>query len=111
MSVYNLKDVVRLNQEAGESGELRSSSSLDFALKMTKQNKGWLMELSYIVRSILIDHPFIDGNKRTAYLLCVIYFEDNNKRFDKQRIMETMHLIAKKNINSVDKIGRLLLKC
>jgi fido (protein-threonine AMPylation protein) len=107
--MYNLKDIVRLNQEVGESGLLRSSSSLDYALKI--RHKGWLIELSYIIRSVLIDHPFVDGNKRTAYAICVLYLEDNNRKFNNQKVIETMKLIAKKNIKDINKIGRLILKC
>ncbi|MFC1697991.1 hypothetical protein ACFL1H_06635, partial [Nanoarchaeota archaeon] len=66
MCMINKKDIIRINQEIGETGELSNESSLDFALHMIKHKKSWLYELSYLIRSILVDHVFKDGNKRTA---------------------------------------------
>ena len=109
--MYNLKDVMRINQEIGENGELRDKSSLEFALYITKSKKSWLYELSYIVRSIVIDHPFMDGNKRTAYILCTLYFEENNKYYSDQKLVESILKIARKNITDINKIGRVLLAC
>jgi len=100
-----------MNQEIGESGQLRDSSSITFALSLTKQKKSWLYELSYLIRSMLIDHPFVDGNKRTAYILCCLYFEDHQFSFQDELLVKTVHVIAKKNIQDINKIGRMILKC
>ena len=64
--LINKKDMVGANQEIGCNGEFSNESSLDFALSIVKQKKSWLYELSYLVRSLLVDHIFQDGNKRTA---------------------------------------------
>ena len=111
MSMYNLKDIIRINQEVGETGELRDSSSIDFAISITKNNKSWLYELSYLARSIIIDHVFVDGNKRTAYILCTLYFEKQNKEYNDQKLIIAILKIARKNITDINKIARLLLKC
>ncbi|MBU0756543.1 MAG: Fic family protein [Nanoarchaeota archaeon] len=111
MSVYNLKDIIRINQEIGESGQIRNDSSLQFALGIIKQKKSWLYELSYLTRSLLLDHPFIDGNKRTAYILCTLYFYDNKIEFDKTKLVKKIYEIAKKNISDINKIVRELSKC
>jgi prophage maintenance system killer protein len=111
MSVYNLKDMIRINQEIGETGELRNGSSLEFALSMNKYNKSWLYKLCYLIRSILVDHPFIDGNKRTAFVLCTIIFEDNNLNYNKDKLVIQLHMVAKKSITDLNKIARMLLKC
>lgn len=109
--MYNFKDIIRINREVGESGEVRDESSLKFALSIVKNNKSWIYELSYIIRSLIVDHPFIDGNKRTAYVLCSIYFSDHNRKLNKQKLVETIYLIAKKNISDINKIARKILKC
>ena len=109
--MYNKKDIIRLNQEIGEKGELHNESSLEYALYIVKAKKSWLFELSYIIRSLLIDNVFRDGNKRTAYILCVLYFEDHGKEYGDFALVVAMDFIAKKNINDVNKIQRVLEKC
>ena len=109
--MYNLKDLQRMNQEAGETGQLRNESSIQFALGIIRQKKSWLYELSYLVRSLLIDHPFVDGNKRTAYLLCTLYFEDHGKDYTDQQLVETILQITKKNTADINSIARRLYRC
>ncbi len=104
----NEKTIIALNQEIGQNGELSNQSSLDFALSMVKHKKSWLYELSYLLRSILVDHVFEDGNKRTALALIITYFDYKELNFDKDRIIFIVHTIAKKNVKSVTKIARLI---
>ncbi|MDD3175312.1 MAG: Fic family protein [Candidatus Nanoarchaeia archaeon] len=111
MSVYNLKDLIRINQEIGETGNLRDTSSISFALDILKSKKSWLYELSYLVRSLIVDHPFYDGNKRTAYILCTLYFENNHLEYDDFELIKSLKKIASKNIIDINKIERLLKKC
>lgn len=106
--LLNKKFVIGLNQKIGESGELQSPSSLDYAISTMKHKKSWLYELSYIIRSLLIDHAFRDGNKRTALALILIYFEHRDVVFDREKVVVTMHKIAKNNVNNVNNIVRLI---
>jgi len=102
----NMKDIVRLNQEIGEKGQLSNRSSLEYALSVSKHNKSWLYELSHLVRSLLVDHAFTDGNKRTALALIILYLDSKDIAWDEERLIRAMHRIAKKNINSVSAIMR-----
>lgn len=104
----NKKDIVAFNKEAGEAGEFSNESSLDFALSISKTKKNWLYELSYLVRSLLVDHVFRDGNKRTAFLVAVYSLETNKKTFDKEQLLTTMKKIAKNNVTHPVKISRLI---
>ena len=104
----NKKDIVAINREIGESGELQNPSSLDFALGVIRQQKSWLYELSYLVRSVLVDHVFRDGNKRTSLALVLLYLDDKGMECDKQRIVQVIHTISKKNITDINKIMRLI---
>ena len=70
--MINKKDLIAINQEVGSNGKFHNEDSIDFALSIAKQNKSWLYELSYIVRSLLVDHCFEDGNKRTAIIVLTI---------------------------------------
>jgi len=103
----NKKDIVRINQEIGENGKFHNESSLDFALSIIKNKKSWLYELSYLIRSLLVDHAFEDGNKRTAMIVLVTYLNDKDLEYDKDRIINVFWKISKKNITDINKIMRL----
>ena len=103
-----LKDIIRANQEIGELGELQNKSSLEYALSIVKERKSWLHELSFLVRSIIADHSFKDGNKRTALALIMTYFEDRNIECDKERLVEVIYSISKQNITDINRIARLI---
>jgi prophage maintenance system killer protein len=104
----SLKDIVRTNQEIGETGELQNRSSLEYALSTVKQRRSWLHELSFLVRSLLVDHVFSEGNKRTALALMLTYFEDRNMEYDRQKVVEAVYNISRKNINDINKISRMI---
>lgn len=105
------KDIIAINQELGESGLFKNEGSLDFALSALKGKKSWLYELAYIVRAILIDHVFEDGNKRTTFVLIHNYLDDNMFSADKEKIKNIIILITKKNINDINRIMRLTKRC
>jgi len=104
----NKKDIIRINQEADESGEFGNESSLDFALGIIRQEKSWLYELSYLVRSIIVDHVFKDGNKRTAFLLVIGYFEDKNIDCNKDIVYKAVYDTSRKNIKDINRIMRMI---
>jgi len=106
--LINKKDIIRINQEVGHNGLFSNESSLDFSLSIIKQKKDWLHELSCIVRSLLVDHSFQDGNKRTAAAVIITYFERKNLDYDKDRLIKIILQISKKNINDINKIMRLI---
>ena len=108
METLNKKDLIGINQEIGGNGKMHNEDSLDFALSIAKQNKSWLYELSYIVRSLLVDHCFEDGNKRTAIITIITYFENNDLDYDKDKLIKGVLAIAKKNITDINKIMRMI---
>lgn len=106
--MINKKDIITINMEIGESGELHNENSLEFALGIVKAKKSWLYELSYLVRSLLVDHAFADGNKRTALALVLTYFDVKKVGCDRQKVVEIIHKISKKSIKDINKIMRLI---
>ena len=104
----NKKDLIGINQQIGGNGKFHNEDSIDFALSIAKQNKSWLYELSYIVRSLLVDHCFEDGNKRTAIIVIMTYFENNDLDYDKDKLIKTVWNIAKKNITDINKLMRMI---
>ena len=106
--LINKKDIIGINKEIGCNGQFSNESSLEFALSIVKQKKSWLFELSYIVRSLLVDHVFQDGNKRTTSAIIIFYFEQKNFNYNKEKIINVILSISRKNINDINKIMRLI---
>lgn len=99
------EDLLRINK--GFGGNLRSDSSLDFAIQMQKNNKlGFFTRLAYLWRAILVDHPFSDGNKRTAIFLAYGLAEKNKKQIiDRDLLVHHTLSIAKENIINIRQIA------
>ncbi len=97
-----------MNQEIGEDGSFANEASLDFALSVLKERKSWLFNLSYLVRSILMDHVFRDGNKRTALLLIQMVLDEQDLVGDKQKLYVGIITLIKKNVTNTNKIMRVI---
>ncbi|MBN1377564.1 Fic family protein [Candidatus Woesearchaeota archaeon] len=104
----NKKDIIKFNQENDQSGEFSNESSLEYALSIIRHKISWLKELSYLLRSILVDHVFEDGNKRTALSLAIYYFEEKQVNIDKEKLTGIIWQISKNNVTNINKIMRLL---
>ena len=97
------EDLLRINK--GFGGNLRSSSSLDFAFDNWKNKKiGFYKKLAYLWRAILVDHPFSDGNKRTAMFVAFVLGDENKKTIDRELLKHQITSIAKKNIQDIRNI-------
>lgn len=104
------KDLLRINH--GFGGNLRSDSSIDFAIDIQENSKlGPYKKLSYLWRAILVDHPFSDGNKRTATFFALKFAEENYKQIDRELIIHHALSIAKKNITDIRQIEWRLKSC
>ncbi len=97
------KDLLRINH--GFGGNLRSDSSLDFAFEKLEDKKlGDYKKLSYLLRAILVDHPFSDGNKRTAMFICFAFAKENKKQVERDLLIHHILSIAKNNIQEIRNI-------
>lgn len=97
------EDLLRVNH--GFGGGLRNDSSLDFALEIQENMKlGPYKKLAYLLRAILVDHPFTDGNKRTAAYAAMAFAEENKKQVDHDLLIHQIVSIAKKNLTSIRQI-------
>ncbi len=104
------EDLLRINK--GFVGNLRSDSSINFAIDKQENRKlGEYKKLSYLLRAILVDHPFSDGNKRTATFLVLNFAEQNNKQIDRESLIQQMISIAKQNITKIRNIEYRLKSC
>ena len=98
------EDLLRINK--GFGGNLRSDSSIDFAIDRINNPKlGFYTKLAYLWRAILVDHPFSDGNKRTALFLAYAFAEENKKKVDRDLLVHQATSIAKKNLTNIRQIS------
>jgi prophage maintenance system killer protein len=98
------EDLLRINK--GFGGNLRNSSSLDYAFSVQKNNKiGIYKKLAFMLRAILVDHPFSDGNKRTAMFSALAFASENKKQVDTELLLHHIVSIAKNNITDIRNIS------
>ena len=94
------ENIVRIAK--GFSGSLRNSASLDFALDKQKDKKlGEYKKLAYLLRAILVDHPFSDGNKKTAMFVTFAFAEEHSKEVDDELLKHHILSIASKNLTEI----------
>lgn len=104
------EELLRINK--GFGGGLRNDSSLDFALdKIESKKLGPYKKLAYLWRAILVDHPFSDGNKRTAVFLAHSFASENEKYVNRDLLIYQAVSIAKKNITNINQIEHRLRTC
>lgn len=99
------EELLRINE--GFGGEIISDSSIDFALEKQKDELiGEYKKLAYLMRAIIVDHPFSDANKRTAMYFALKFAEENNKQVDRDLLLHHIVAIAKNNMNEILNIER-----
>ncbi len=97
------KELLRINQ--GFGGNMRSDSSIDYALeKLGDKRLGIYKKLAYLLRAIIVDHPFSDGNKRTAAYVTLSFASEFKKQVDRELLMHHIVSIAKQNIHNIKNI-------
>lgn len=98
------EDLLRIN--VGFGGGLRNDASLDFAFDVQGNNKlGVYKKLAYLLRAILVDHPFTDGNKRTAMFVVLAFANEHDKKVDRELLLHQIVSIAKRNITDIRNIS------
>lgn len=102
MGIYSLSDIININKLIGASGTLINKSSLEFALRASKN----LPE--HLVRSIVTDHAFEDGNKRTAFILLEDFYDD---MLDRNNLVAALVLIATEQIQDIGTIKQIINEC
>jgi len=68
-------------------------------------------KLAFLLRAILVDHPFTDGNKRTAAFLASAFAEENHKQVDMDLLIHHITSIASQNITDIKNIDWRLKSC
>ena len=101
------KDVIALNREF-EDGALHNESSLEFALSYARKTVNWTRALAWLVRAILLDHVFEEGNKRTAALLIKTYAEYESHTTYDDKVVKLIKKVILKKITSIQRIEEMI---
>lgn len=105
--MLTISDIVEINKSF-DNGKLINRSSLDFALSSVRKTKDWVTQLAYLVRSIVLDHVFEEGNKRTAVAVIIAYMKVHKKGYDITKVDEVIVKIIRKQTHDIAQIRRLL---
>lgn len=98
------EDLVRIN--AGLGGALRNPASLEYAIEIqNNKSLGKYTKLAYLFRALLVDHPFSDGNKRTATFVALSFANEYNKEVNEALLGHHVLSIASKNITEIRNIS------
>jgi len=106
--MYNIKDIIRINQDIGEDGILVNKSALEFALDRVHREKDWMRQSALIIRAIICDHAFQEGNKRTAFTFIAAMCELHSTEYDPAKLTKSIHAISRKAIANIGTIERLI---
>lgn len=101
ISYPTLKEIVEINTKLGEGGVLVNKGNLEFVLDKAKTTKGFAKKARVFLFDIIRLHPFLDGNKRTAFHSMLFFLEINGRTFkygheDERKIEKMLNRIARK---------------
>ena len=105
--MINEEGLIGVNKRFDE-GIVVNKNSLDFAISSIQNSKDWVKQLAYLTRALLIDHIFQEGNKRTAAVLILYFFEEHKVAYDSYKVDKIIVEIISKNISNVEQIRRKL---
>lgn len=104
--ILSKEEIRSINEQYG--GSLRMDAEIETALEAGK-GKSIYRKVAYLLRAILVGHPFTDGNKRTALMVMLAMLEKSQIKItdeQKEGIVEGIRKIASGNIRDIGRIER-----
>lgn len=105
--IITIEEIQDINKQF-DTGEIVNKSSLEFALNAVQKSKDWVTQLAYLLRTIVLDHVFKEGNKRTAVAIFIAFCTMKNKQYDIYKVDQIIKNMIQKNITDINKIRRLI---
>lgn len=112
-----IEEIVEINKKIGSNGVFINKNNLEFALDKARNAKILSKSASVLLYGIVTGHPFVDGNKRTAFVTMELFLTMNGKKLEHEKgdehLMERiLYDIAQNNIKegSLEKIILELIK-
>ncbi len=72
--------IIKINKSIGESGVFRDEGILDYVLYNVMRSRGVNRKSAILMVGIAKNHPFVDGNKRTAYESTKVFLSLHGKK-------------------------------
>ena len=113
MKYLTIEEIVQIHdklieQFGGEKG-IVDKGGLDFIVNKVQSAKTEIYhKAAMLLYEIIITHPFVDGNKRTAAAYIMAMLEDFKYRYDAFKIDRLVLKITKNNITDVKTIRRMI---
>lgn len=104
--MVKIGEIIKINKSFG--GHLVNKSNLQYEINRANKQKNIFKSNAHIIRAMTSGHSFYDGNKRTAITIISRRFSQNKIKCDKQKLTKGIVIIAKQDINSINKIERRL---
>lgn len=104
--IISKEQIKMINGQYG--GGLRTDAEIETALFLGK-GKNVYRKIAYLLRAVLVGHPFTDGNKRTALIVALSVLESCNIKLKpeaKEKLVTEITKIARENIRDIQKIER-----
>lgn len=105
--LVSTKDIIAINQ-LFDKGHVMNRGSLEYAVSAANQERSWLKATAIVVRAVLIDHIFEEGNKRTAAAIIMGEFERQGLLYDRDRVARGISTILRKNITSIEGMQQVI---
>ena len=103
-----------INKEVGETGTLVKRGDLEFVLEKAGMSKNILKAAAILLHDIIQAHPFINGNKRTAFQAMRAFLVLNGKKLvydpSNEKLMESLLYEIAQNKISRNKTESILEK-
>jgi death-on-curing protein len=93
----SIETAIRANQIAGEDGAVRDMNGLGSALAALRNAAAYedadlINQAAILIQRIALNHPFIDGNKRAAFILGSTFLMINGYQLSYRDEQEEMAL-------------------
>ncbi|HKZ49871.1 MAG TPA: Fic family protein [Candidatus Nanoarchaeia archaeon] len=105
--MIKLEDLALINKRFAD-GKIRNQSSLEYALTVVNETEDWTRQLAHLIRSIIVDHAFEEGNKRTGAYLLVKFASERKLVVDQQKVYNLVLSIAAKPVSDIEKLRRMV---
>lgn len=101
-----VEEIGKINRKLEPGSKVKNPGSLEFAAEHAARTTDWMKQLAYLLRAIIVDHAFDDGNKRTAAFLIFKFFEENKVPIDAQKAARLVIKIASESLADISRIRR-----
>ena len=105
-----VKKLTEINKQFSE-GKIINNSIYWVEDRINNYKMPFLTQISYVLRALLCNHIYLDGNKRTSLYITLKWLRELKLDIDEDKLFDVITKIAKNNINEIRKIKRMLKKC